>query len=75
MPQQRRADHLYTCPVRPRPRKKQTCGHALNKASDISLEKVVVGTAPDLTDVCKDAETSLPKSDRAAVHLVIDRPT
>jgi hypothetical protein len=54
----------------------QICGHALNRTSDISLEKVV-GTAPDLTDMCKDAETSLRKSDglgdRAAVYLVIDR--
>lgn len=50
--------------------------HSLEKTSAISLEKVA-GTAPDLIDMYKDAESSLRKSDRlggrAAVYLVIDR--
>ncbi|MFJ6438247.1 VWA domain-containing protein [Streptomyces sp. NPDC091416] len=50
--------------------------HSLEKTSAISLEKIA-GTAPDLIDMYKDAETSLRKSNRlggrAAVYLVIDR--
>ncbi|GHG22895.1 VWA domain-containing protein [Streptomyces filamentosus] len=50
--------------------------HSLQKTSAISLDKVA-GTAPDLIDMYKDAETSLRRSDRlggrAAVYLVIDR--
>ncbi|MFD9053565.1 VWA domain-containing protein [Streptomyces zaomyceticus] len=50
--------------------------HSLQKTSAISLDKVA-GTAPDLIDMYKDAETSLRESDRlggrAAVYLVIDR--
>ncbi|WP_330351908.1 VWA domain-containing protein [Streptomyces sp. NBC_00582] len=50
--------------------------HSLEKTSAISLDEVA-GTAPDLIDMYKDAETSLRDRDligrRAAVYLVIDR--